>query len=130
MQENGGIFVGRPAGNLKQSVIRKIMEQIERIRHFEAMLDRIGPALDALESALDGFDAVQEDVRALSAYYGSDEWNEDYDADAAGQLPAGLIRRPRLPLSADRPPAGYGLGHPEKPLGGTPEIDVRHRAMQ
>ena len=109
MQENGGIFVGRPAGNLKQSVIRKIMEQIERIRHFEAMLDRIGPALDALESALDGFDAVQEDVRALSAYY---------------------VRRPRLPLSADRPPAGYGLGHPEKPLGGTPEIDVRHRAMQ
>ena len=92
MQENGGIFVGRPAGNLKQSVIRKIMEQIERIRHFEAMLDRIGPALDALESALDGFDAVQEDVRALSAYYGSDEWNEDYDADAAGQLPAGLKR--------------------------------------
>ena len=92
MQENGGIFVGRPAGNLKQSVIRKIMAQIERIRHFEAMLDRIGPALDALESALDGFDAVQEDVRALSAYYGSDEWNEDYDADAAGQLPAGLKR--------------------------------------
>ena len=92
MQENGGIFVGRPAGNLQQSVIRKIMEQSERIRHFEAMLDRIGPALDALESALDGFDAVQEDVRALSAYYGSDEWNEDYDADAAGQLPAGLKR--------------------------------------
>ena len=59
--------MGRPAGNLKQSVIRKIMEQIERIRHFEAMLDRIGPALDALESALDGFDAVQYDV--LDSHY-------------------------------------------------------------
>ena len=41
------------------------------------------------------------------------------------QYPVGgrHLRRPRLPLSADRPPAGYGLGHPEKPLGGTPEID-------
>ncbi len=68
------------------------MEQLERIRHYEAVLDGIAPVLAELETALDRFDSIQEDVRALSEYYGSEAWNEDLAADEAGQLPSDLKR--------------------------------------
>ena len=68
------------------------MEQIERIRHYESLLDRIAPVLENLEEALDAFDGIQEDVKELSAYYESDEWRDDFEADEAGKLPADLKR--------------------------------------
>ncbi|MBO6029141.1 MAG: DUF4298 domain-containing protein [Bacteroidales bacterium] len=71
------------------------MEQIERIQHFEMLLDRVAPVLGNLEDALDAFDGIQEDVRELSAYYESDEWRDDFEADEAdeaGNLPADLKR--------------------------------------
>ena len=68
------------------------MEQIERIRHYESLLDRIAPVLENLEEALDAFDGIQEDVNELSAYYESDEWRDDFEADDAGKLPADLKR--------------------------------------
>jgi hypothetical protein len=68
------------------------MEQLERIRHYEAVLDGIAPVLAELETALDRFDSIQEDVRALSEYYGSEAWNEDLAADEAGRLPSDLKR--------------------------------------
>ena len=68
------------------------MEQIERIRHFEMLLDRVAPVLGNLEEALDAFDGIQEDVRELSGYYESDEWREDFEADEAGRLPKDLKR--------------------------------------
>lgn len=68
------------------------METIERIQHFERLLDTVGPALTDLEIALDRFVDVQEAVRALSAYYGSDEWHADLAEDEAGNLPSDLKR--------------------------------------
>ena len=68
------------------------MEQIERIKHFEMLLDRVAPVLGSLEEALDAFDGIQEDVRELSGYYESDEWREDFEADEAGRLPKDLKR--------------------------------------
>ena len=68
------------------------MEQLERIRHYEAVLDGIAPVLAELETALDRFDSIQEDVRALSEYYGSEAWNGDLAADEAGRLPSDLKR--------------------------------------
>ena len=68
------------------------MEQIERIQHFEMLLDRVAPVLRDLEEALDAFDGIQEDVRELSAYYESDEWRDDFETDEAGKLPADLKR--------------------------------------
>ena len=68
------------------------MEQIERIQHFETLLDRIAPVLENLEGALDVFDGIQEDVKELSAYYESDEWRDDFEADEAGKLPKDLKR--------------------------------------
>ena len=68
------------------------MEQIERILHFESLLDRVAPVLKNLGEALDAFEAVQEDVKELSAYYESDEWRDDFETDEAGKLPADLKR--------------------------------------
>jgi hypothetical protein len=68
------------------------MEQIERIKHFEMLLDRVAPVLENLEDALDAFDGVQDDVKELSTYYESDEWRDDFEADEAGKLPADLKR--------------------------------------
>lgn len=68
------------------------MEQIERIQHFETLLDRIAPVLENLEEALDAFEGIQEDVKELAAYYEDDDWREDFEADEAGKLPADLKR--------------------------------------
>ncbi len=68
------------------------METIERIQHFERLLDAVAPALEDLEMALDRFDGVQEAVQELSAYYGSEEWHADLAEDEAGNLPQDLKR--------------------------------------
>ena len=68
------------------------MEQIERIQHYEMLLDRVAPVLENLEEALEAVDGIQEDVQELSAYYESDEWREDFEADEAGRLPLDLKR--------------------------------------
>ena len=68
------------------------MEQIERIQHYETLLDRIAPVLENLEEALDAFEGIQEEVKELAAYYEDDDWREDFEADEAGKLPADLKR--------------------------------------
>ena len=68
------------------------MEQIERIQHFEMLLDRVTPVLGNLKEALDAFDGIQEDVQELSAYYEGEAWREDFEADEAGKLPRDLKR--------------------------------------
>ena len=68
------------------------MEQIERIQHFERLLDRVAPVMGKLEEALDAFDGIQEDVKELAAYYEDDDWRVDFEADEAGKLPKDLKR--------------------------------------
>ena len=68
------------------------MEQIERIQHFEMLLDRVAPILGNLTEALDAFDGIQDDVKELAAYYEDDDWREDFEADEAGKLPTDLKR--------------------------------------
>jgi len=68
------------------------METIERISHFEQLLDTVTPVLKDLETVLDRFDDIQEAVQELSAYYGSESWHADLAEDEAGNLPADLKR--------------------------------------
>ena len=68
------------------------MEQIERITHYEAILDRLNAALAALDAALEEYEAVQADRRALEAYYTGGLWRADLTDDEAGRLPAELKR--------------------------------------
>ena len=68
------------------------MTQLERIAHYEELLDRVQAAAAELDQALTAFAAAQPLVRALDRYYGSDQWRRDYDDDEAGRLPAHLKR--------------------------------------
>lgn len=67
-------------------------QQIARIRQMERRLDRALLAVKRLSTALDKWEAVQEDIAALDKYYGSDEWKQDFADDEAGLLPAALKR--------------------------------------
>ena len=68
------------------------MEQIERIRQMEMRLERSAAAVMELSAALDKYEAALEDIKALGAYYGSEEWKQDNADDEAARLPAGLKR--------------------------------------
>lgn len=68
------------------------MTQIERITHMERILDTVSDAVKQLSDALEVFSKVQPQVKELSAYYGSEAWQQDYDDDGEGKLPADLKR--------------------------------------
>lgn len=68
------------------------MEQIERIKKMEQRLERVASAVMELSAALDKYEAIQDDLRALSEYYGSKQWKQDFADDEAGRLPADLKR--------------------------------------
>ncbi len=68
------------------------MDRIERIRGMEERMDRVRQWVETVSSALDQKDAVQAEIYELSAYYESDLWMEDYEADEAGELPEELKR--------------------------------------
>lgn len=68
------------------------MKQIERIIQMESHLDCAAEAAEALSNALDKYEAAQESIAALCAYYGSNKWRQDYADDEAGLLPKNLKR--------------------------------------
>lgn len=67
-------------------------EQIARIRLMERRFNQALAAVKRLDSALEKYEAAQEAIAALSEYYGSDLWKQDFAADEAGLLPEGLKR--------------------------------------
>ena len=68
------------------------MEQIERIKTMEQCLTRASQAVMRLSAALDDYAGAQTAIRELEAYYGSDEWKQDFAADEQGLLPNELKR--------------------------------------
>ena len=88
----GGIFRKEPYCAKIALKEADAMTRIERITEMERCLDASRAAVDRLAEAFDAYEAVQKDYIKLSEYYGSAKWNDDYDADAAGKLPAGLKR--------------------------------------
>ena len=67
-------------------------EQISRISHYEEIFDRITRILSALKASLSDYESVREEIDALAAYYGSDEWKKDFSDDEKGLLPKDLKR--------------------------------------
>ncbi len=65
---------------------------LETIRTMEEKLNRCRAAVDNLTDALDAFNAVQADLCALEAYYGSSDWFSHLAADERGELPSALRR--------------------------------------
>lgn len=68
------------------------MRNIDRVEQMEQRLGRVVSVILEMKNALADFDAVQEDVRQLDDYLGSDDWNSDLIADEAGLLPPDLKR--------------------------------------
>ena len=68
------------------------MKRTERVARYEAMLDRVNRAAEQMENALDAFEGVRQEVRALEAYYTSAAWKKDFEADEKGLLPPDLKR--------------------------------------
>ena len=68
------------------------MQQIERIRYMEQLLDFVTEARKEQNISQDKQERIQEAIRILSEYYGSDEWKQDFADDEAGLLPKNLKR--------------------------------------
>ena len=68
------------------------MKQTERINGMEQLMERASSAVINFSAALDKFVEAQQAIAALSDYYGSDEWKQDFADDEAGLLPADLKR--------------------------------------
>lgn len=58
----------------------------------EQHLECASQAVMQLSAALDAYAEAQAAIRALSAYYGSDEWKKDFADDEQGLLPQDLKR--------------------------------------
>lgn len=68
------------------------MKQIARIKKMERHLNRASAAIKRLSNALDKYEEAQKDIAALSDYYSSDDWKQDFADDEAGLLPKDLKR--------------------------------------
>ena len=68
------------------------MDEIERIQIMEKSLDDLSVAQKNLSVALETIANQQEQLKALSDYYGSAEFHHDLSLDEAGKLPANLKR--------------------------------------
>ena len=63
-----------------------------RIRHMEAILDRVTAVQATLRQALSAYQAEQDALLELTTWYESPAWRADYEADEAGLLPRDLKR--------------------------------------
>ena len=68
------------------------MTQIERIAKMESILQEAADTLGQFGAVLDRYEAIQSQIMELKAYYGSQEWRDDFASDAAGLLPPDLRR--------------------------------------
>ena len=68
------------------------MNQIERIEYMERLLDFVIEARKEQQIDPEKSARIQEALRILAEYYGSDEWKQDFADDEAGLLPKDLKR--------------------------------------
>ena len=68
------------------------MTREERIKYFENILNQAQLTARQMESALDSYTFLLPALKELEAYYTSEEWKVDFEADEQGLLPEGLKR--------------------------------------
>ena len=66
--------------------------RIDRVSMMEDRFDKLTRVLDGLGKAVGAYEDARCDIEMLKDYMDSGEWKEDYEADEAGLLPAGLKR--------------------------------------
>ena len=75
-----------PAKPRRSRRSRELAARVERIAHYEALLDTLLAALEAQSASPE----AEHAAAALSAYYAGDDWKQDFAADEAGLLPPEL----------------------------------------
>lgn len=68
------------------------MEQIERIRYMEELLDETEKVIQKLSVAIEDYEKIKDKINELVSYYESPLWMEDYRDDEKGKLPKDLKR--------------------------------------
>ena len=68
------------------------MNQIERIEYMERLFDFVIETRKEQHTNQEKSARIQEAIRILAEYYGSDEWKQDFADDEAGRLPKDLKR--------------------------------------
>ena len=68
------------------------MEQIERIRYYEELLNRTRKELSGIRTQKEASERFRKELSELDGYYGSVTWFQDYNDDLAGNLPEDLKR--------------------------------------
>ena len=68
------------------------MNRIERIKEMEEHFDLFQAAVKGLSDALDSYEDALKSYQKVDAYFGSDQWLRDFEADEAGKLPKDLKR--------------------------------------
>lgn len=66
--------------------------QIQRIKYFELIFDKLTETVDQLDAAILAFESAEPMIKELSDYYGSRQWKKDFADDEAGLLPKDLKR--------------------------------------
>lgn len=77
---------------MNQHFDRENVPRADRIAHYEDIMDRILRIVRADGITPGVYQCVLPDLKELEDYYTSPEWKEDYAADEAGLLPAGMKR--------------------------------------
>ena len=70
----------------------KIQDAICRVKEMESRFEQLAQAVSELSAALDKYADAGESLKALDAYYGSNEWKSDFAADEKGLFPEDLKR--------------------------------------
>lgn len=68
------------------------MPNIKRIERMEKALDACSAAVQNLAKAANAYAQTQAELKALSAYYSSEDWMQDFADDEGGLLPGDLKR--------------------------------------
>ena len=80
------------------ATIKEKLDQLQRIRHYEELLQNVQQMLQAEELPVHLQEELEEKIRELEEYYVSDLWKQDFADEEAGLLPKDL---PRGVLSED-----------------------------
>ena len=65
---------------------------LSRVREMEERYDRLTRVITSMEDALAAYARVRPDLEALQEYLDSGQWKADFEADEAGEIPAGVKR--------------------------------------
>ncbi|MFJ1438308.1 DUF4298 domain-containing protein [Capnocytophaga canimorsus] len=76
---------------LNTKIMKKMTpKQLQNIAEMEEILNKIEDFTPKAEEFLKQWQELLPEVQKLNAYYGSDQWRQDYDDANAGKIPEGM----------------------------------------